>query len=67
MKSRPAQLALVIILAALSAGFYHGGGTGLNPGTPAPELVAGPWLNSAPLKIKSLKGKVILLQMWTFT
>ncbi len=66
MKSRSAQLALVIILAALSVGFYHGGGAGLNPGTPAPELVAGPWLNSGPLKLKDLRGKVILLKMWTF-
>lgn len=66
MKSRPAQLALVIILATLSAGFFHGGGAGLNSGTAAPELVAGPWLNSGPLKLKDLKGKVILLKMWTF-
>ena len=54
MKLRSAQLALVIVLAALKSGAL------------APELVAGPWLNSGPLKIKNLKGKVILLKMWTF-
>ncbi|MBT3351156.1 MAG: hypothetical protein HOC91_17000 [Nitrospinaceae bacterium] len=66
MKLRSAQLALVIVLAALSAGFFHASGAGLKSGALAPELVAGPWLNSGPLKIKNLKGKVILLKMWTF-
>ena len=33
----------------------------------APELVNDVWLNvDAPLKISSLKGKVVLLDFWTF-
>jgi thiol-disulfide isomerase/thioredoxin len=47
--------------------------------TPSPALVAKPsgrqipeiqgietWLNSAPIKLSEQKGKVILLQFWTF-
>ena len=38
------------------------------PATPAPEFreVTG-WANSEPLSIKGLKGKVILLDCWTYT
>ena len=67
MKSRIIHWAAVVGLAALAAGFFHGKGAGLAPGTPAPELMAGPWLNSEPLKLKDLRGKVVLLKMWTYT
>lgn len=34
---------------------------------PAPELTNQVWLNSdKPLRLKNLRGKVILLEMWTF-
>ena len=34
---------------------------------PAPELHDGAWLNSArPLSLAGLRGKVVLLEMWTF-
>jgi thiol-disulfide isomerase/thioredoxin len=32
----------------------------------APDLSGGPWLNSEPLKLSDLKGKVILVEFWTF-
>ncbi len=32
---------------------------------PAPEFTTMEWLNGAPLKIRSLKGSVILLRWWT--
>lgn len=34
----------------------------------APEIVApGPWINSEPLKLADLKGKVVLLDFWTYS
>jgi hypothetical protein len=34
---------------------------------PAPDLVGDVWLNTdAPIHLASLKGKVVLLDMWTF-
>jgi hypothetical protein len=34
---------------------------------PAPELTNEVWLNSeAPLRLQDLRGKVVLLDMWTF-
>ncbi len=32
----------------------------------APQLVAGKWINSEPLTLDSLKGRVVLLEFWTF-
>jgi len=32
----------------------------------APELAAGEWINSEPLKLKDLHGRVVLVEFWTF-
>jgi thiol-disulfide isomerase/thioredoxin len=35
-------------------------------GMPAPEISGQSWLNSEPLRLAELKGKVVLLEFWTF-
>jgi thiol-disulfide isomerase/thioredoxin len=35
-------------------------------GMPAREISGQSWLNSGPLRISELKGKVVLLEFWTF-
>jgi thiol-disulfide isomerase/thioredoxin len=32
----------------------------------APELATGDWINSEPLKLKDLHGRVVLIEFWTF-
>src|SRR6185369_8765835 len=32
----------------------------------APELAAGEWINSAPLKLNEQRGRVVLIEFWTF-
>jgi len=34
--------------------------------TGAPELAAGDWINSEPLTLKDLRGRVVLIEFWTF-
>ena len=36
-------------------------------GKPAPEIASATWLNSAPLRMAELKGKVVLVEFWTFS
>jgi len=35
-------------------------------GKTAPEIAEGQWINSAPLKLSELRGKVVLLEFWTY-
>src|SRR6185503_6915585 len=32
----------------------------------APEISSGLWINSDPLTLKSLQGRVVLIEFWTF-
>ena len=36
------------------------------PGKAAPEIIAGTWINSAPLTIGGLRGQVVAVEFWTF-
>ena len=43
--------------------------TGKSEGTTnsmAPEFAGGAWINSAPLTLKGLRGRVVLIEFWTF-
>ena len=36
------------------------------PGKPAPELAGGAWINSEPLTMQALRGRVVLIDFWTY-
>ena len=36
------------------------------PGRPAPELAEGAWVNSEPLTLQKLRGRVVLVDFWTY-
>jgi hypothetical protein len=35
-------------------------------GTPAPELAGGPWINGGALSMVGLRGRVTLVEFWTY-
>lgn len=35
-------------------------------GQPAPEISNEVWINSAPIRLANLRGKVVLLEFWTY-
>jgi len=35
-------------------------------GTPAPEVAGARWINSAPLTTQALRGRVVLVEFWTY-
>ena len=38
----------------------------LRIGQPAPEVAAAAWINSTPLTISGLRGRVVLVEFWTY-
>jgi len=35
-------------------------------GQPAPEITGGPWINSEPLSLGKLRGRVVFVEFWTY-
>ncbi len=35
-------------------------------GQTAPEITGGPWINSEPLSLAGLRGRVVLVEFWTY-
>jgi hypothetical protein len=54
-------LAMVGVLALGRAG-----AGGLDVGAPAPEVAGGAWINSPPLTTAGLRGRVVLVDFWTY-
>ena len=57
----------IVAIGAMLAGFlltWAVANAGI--GMPAPDIANQTWLNSAPLHLKELKGKVVLVEFWTF-
>ncbi len=41
-------------------------GTAINSGATAPDIAGENWINSKPLNISGLKGRVVLVEFWTY-
>jgi hypothetical protein len=65
---RPRSILAVILCLAVIVTLTISGDTFISPlqDRPAPELADTTWINSAPLKLKELRGKVVLLEFWTY-
>ena len=55
-------LALVLIVALPTPGPAQA----LRLGAPAPEIAGSPWINSAALTTAALRGRVLLVEFWTY-
>jgi hypothetical protein len=51
---------------AMTACFSPAPGETLTTGRPAPEIAGASWINSAPLTTAALKGRVVLVEFWTY-
>ena len=58
---------LAMVLLGLTASRPGGAGAqSLRLGAPAPEIAGSPWINSAPLTTAALRGRVVLVEFWTY-
>ena len=60
------EIALLISSIALIAVVGWGALTSSSVGSPAPEITGQIWINTAPTRLVDLKGKVVLVEFWTF-
>ena len=66
MEQRLGRYACASLLACLLVLAAAGAQGQLAPGLRAPDIAAGQWINSAPLSIEGLRGRVVLVEFWTF-
>lgn len=57
---------LGIVIGVVLAGLVSLGSVNAMVGKPAPDIANEIWLNSAPLRMADLKGKVVMVEFWTF-
>jgi hypothetical protein len=60
------SLGLALAVVVLLGGWESAAAVGLRVGTPAPEITGEPWINSAPLSMAGLRGRVVLVEFWTY-
>ena len=64
---RTVALALGILIAVgwwVSASSVRGDALAI--GARAPEITGGPWVGSPPLTLAGLRGRVVLVEFWTY-
>jgi hypothetical protein len=65
MRALTLWLGLLLGLGGL-AGPAAAAGRLVAPGQAAPEITGGPWINSEPLSLAGLRGRVVLVEFWTY-
>ena len=57
---------IVVALAASGLVWESTAGQTSRLGAPAPDVAGERWINSAPLTTPGLRGRVVLVEFWTF-
>ena len=63
-----ALCAAVLLLAAPGPATGPGAAAGrqVRVGQAASEITGGPWINSEPLSLVALRGRVVMVEFWTY-
>jgi len=54
------------VLAVAALGGVPAAGQSVRIGQPAPDITGAPWINSPPLTMDALRGRVVLVEFWTY-
>ncbi len=57
-------LTVTLIVATLS--WWPANSAAIGVGKPAPDIAGERWINSQPMTIDDLKGRVVMVEFWTF-
>lgn len=61
-----ALVAVAALAAVVAGGAVTAAGQALRLGQPAPDVAGERWINSAPLTMAGLRGRVVLVEFWTY-
>jgi hypothetical protein len=64
--ARGALMVAIGAVALVASGTVPARGQARHLGEAAPEIAGGPWINSAPLTLEALRGRVVLVEFWTY-
>jgi heme A synthase len=56
----------LLVAAALLGGAVESEAVSLKIGQPSPEITGERWINSEPLSLAKLRGRVVFVEFWTF-
>jgi hypothetical protein len=56
----------IALLMGLGLAIGTAGAQGLRLGAPAPDVAGERWVNSDPLTTQGLRGRVVLVEFWTY-
>jgi hypothetical protein len=62
-------LRAAFVVAALAASWFVSGtaaGEAVRLGAPAPDVAGERWINSEPLTTPGLRGRVVMVEFWTY-
>ena len=57
---------VLVVIAASWVALESAAGQASRLGASAPEVAGARWINSAPLTTSGLRGRVVLVEFWTF-
>lgn len=60
------SLVCCVLVGLVVLGFGVVAGQTLRSGDPAPEIAGERWINGGPLTMRGLRGRVVLVEFWTF-
>ncbi len=63
---RPIEVLVGLALFAMLTVFFYFASLSLTKSGPAPEIISLTWINSDPLRMEDLRGKVVMVEFWTF-
>jgi len=60
------NLGTLVVLAVITWTMWPKNGTAISAGKSAPDVAGENWINSKPLTIADLRGRVVLVEFWTY-
>ncbi len=66
MRTRKQKILRIMIVFSMVSAVLNFVSVSFANGLQAPEIISPAWINSEPLKMEELRGKVVMVEFWTF-